>query len=147
MFPLAQVFASVLPHINTPRQDTNISNRWTILDDKLSVLKWRLWLTRKFFHHQIVENLPSNATESKISQNVRFLNFFENGFFIWNGFFGKKTWFFSKLLNVPILLQNAYQMVLFLGNVFSTINMRFFGEKSKTKIMMKNGCFFRKKNV
>ena len=63
---------------------------------------------------------------SMISQNVQNLGFF------WKKnrwVFRKKLWiFFSKLIKVANLLQNAYQMVLFRKNVFSALIVRFFGK-------------------
>ena len=60
---------------------------------------------------------------------------------------------FSKSLKVENFLYNAYQMVLFLKNVFSALLVRFSGQNQKTLNVAKirnydeERVFFREKNV
>ena len=71
---------------------------------------------------------------SKISQNVQILGFFEKS----RWFFRKKMIFFSISLNVTNFFKNAFQMILLLKNVFSALVMRFFRQKSKNFERWKN---------
>ena len=61
-----------------------------------------------------------------ISQNVQNLGFFEKI----NGLFRKKT-IVSKSLKVANLLYNAYQITLFLENVFSILIVSFSAKNPK----------------
>ena len=67
-------------------------------------------------------------------------------------YFLEKFEFFSKSVKVAILLVNAYQMVLFLWNVFLALiiwflaKIRIFLKLEKLGNTMKNECFFEKKN-
>ena len=76
------------------------------------------------FFWQLAATLPSNATEK-----LRFLKTFKFRFFWKNRLVFEKTWIFSKLLKVAFFLKNAYQMLFFLKNVFSTVIMRFLWRK------------------
>ena len=59
--------------------------------------------------------------------NIKFSQDVQNVGFFWvkiDGGFRKKTWNLSKSVNVAKFFQIAFQMVLFLTNVFSTLFVR-----------------------
>ena len=75
----------------------------------------------KFFFIQMWQSCRKGDWNCKISRNLRNLGCFENI----NRFFSRtKAWFFSKITKGGKFAKTAYQVVWFLKNVFSAINLR-----------------------
>ena len=81
-------------------------------------------LVLNIFHQQIIAYLPYNATEIvKFLKTCEVRVCFEKWKWI---FFRKKNLNFFKIVEGGNLLSNAYQLILFLKNVSSTLIVKFF---------------------